>query len=174
MQQNMFILLNFYTEFAAREQDYGEEAKAQFDDGNSTDLYQGGFDDQGTESNEGNEDSTETPIRGFGTSDYSSDAMPGQMTEQFSDDQDEFQEPQAKQPYPEEPARQHYKQDEVKQENEETPSHAELQGEQRFDEPASREIPEGDSSQRNQQEESGKSGQVFKWQCINTSAVPLN
>ncbi|XP_016337831.1 heterogeneous nuclear ribonucleoprotein U-like protein 1 isoform X2 [Sinocyclocheilus anshuiensis] len=141
-------------ECSAREQDYGEEAKAQFDDGNSTDLFQGGFDDQGTESNEGNEDSTETPIPAFGTSDYSSDAMPGQMTEQCSYDQDEFQEPEAKKPYPEEPARQHYKQDEVKQEYEETPSHVQPQGEQRFDEPASREIPEGNSSQRSQQEES--------------------
>ncbi|KAL1274579.1 hypothetical protein QQF64_027393 [Cirrhinus molitorella] len=136
-------------EFAAREQDFGEEAKAQFDDGNSTDLYQGGFDDQGTESNEGNEDSTETPIPGFGTSDYSSDA-PGQMTEQYSDDQ----EPEAKQNYPKEPARQQYNQDEVKQEYEETPSHAEPQGEQKFDEPASRQTPEGDSSQRSQQGES--------------------
>ncbi len=84
------------------------------------------------------------------------------MKEQHSDDQDEFQEPQVKQPCPEEPARQHYKQDEVKQENEETPSDAEPQGEQRFDKPASQEIPKGDSSQRSQQEESGKSGQVFK------------
>ncbi|XP_052411551.1 heterogeneous nuclear ribonucleoprotein U-like protein 1 [Carassius gibelio] len=140
-------------EFAAKEQDYGEEAKAQFDDGNSTDLYQGGSDDQGTGSNEGNEDSTETPIPGFGTSDYSSDAMPGQMMEQCSHDQDEFQEPEAKQPCPEEPARQHSKQDEVKQEYEETPTHAEPQGEQRLDESASRDIPEGDSSQRSQREE---------------------
>uniref|UniRef100_A0A673H7V0 SAP domain-containing protein n=1 Tax=Sinocyclocheilus rhinocerous TaxID=307959 RepID=A0A673H7V0_9TELE len=91
-------------EFAARKQDYGEEAKAQFDDGNSTDLYQGGSDDQGTESNE---------------------------------------------------ARQHYKQDEVKEEYEETPSRAEPQGEQKFDEPTSRQIPEGDSSQSSQQEDSG-------------------
>ncbi|KAL0192619.1 hypothetical protein M9458_010915, partial [Cirrhinus mrigala] len=102
------------------------EAKAQFDDGNSTDLYQGGFDDQGTESNEGNEDSTETPIPGFGTSDYSSDA-PAQMTEQYSYDQDEYQEPEAKQP-------KQYNQDEVKQEYEETPSHAEPEREQKFDE----------------------------------------
>uniref|UniRef100_A0A671P1Y7 Heterogeneous nuclear ribonucleoprotein U-like protein 1 n=1 Tax=Sinocyclocheilus anshuiensis TaxID=1608454 RepID=A0A671P1Y7_9TELE len=57
----------------------------------------------------------------------------GQMTEQCSYDQDEFQEPEAKKPYPEEPARQHYKQDEVKQEYEETPSHVQPQGEQRFD-----------------------------------------
>ncbi|KAI2664321.1 Heterogeneous nuclear ribonucleoprotein U-like protein 1 [Labeo rohita] len=127
-------------EFAAREQDFGEEAKAQFDDGNSTDLYQGGSDDQGTESNEGNEDSTETPIPGFGTSDYSSDA-PGQMTEQYSFDQEEYQEPEAKQA-------------EVKQEYEETPSHAEPQREQKFDEPASRQTPEGDSSERSQQGES--------------------
>ncbi|XP_059405935.1 heterogeneous nuclear ribonucleoprotein U-like protein 1 [Carassius carassius] len=140
-------------EFAAKEQDYGEEAKAQFDDGNSTDLYQGGSDDQGTGSNEGNEDSTETPIPGFGTSDYSSDVISGQMIEQCSHDQDEFQEPEAKQPCPEEPARQHSKQDEVKQEYEETPTHAEPQGEQRLDEPASRDIPEGDSSQRSQREE---------------------
>lgn len=153
---------HFYTEFAAKEKDYGEEAKAQSDDGNSTDLYQGGFDDQGTESNEGNEDSTETPIPGFGTSDYSSDAVPGQMTEQSSYDQDECQEPEAKQPYAEEPARPHSKQHEVKQEYEETPSHAEPQAEQKVDEPASREIPEGDASQHRQQEESGKSGQVFK------------
>ncbi|XP_016131088.1 heterogeneous nuclear ribonucleoprotein U-like protein 1 [Sinocyclocheilus grahami] len=141
-------------EFAARKQDYGEEAKAQFDDGNSTDLYQGGSDDQGTESNEGNEDSTETPIPGFGTSDYSSDTMSGKMKEHYSYDQDEYQEPGAKQPYHEEPARQHYKQDEVKEEYEETPSRAEPQGEQKFDEPASRQIPEGDSSQSSQQEES--------------------
>uniref|UniRef100_A0A671RK83 Heterogeneous nuclear ribonucleoprotein U-like protein 1 n=1 Tax=Sinocyclocheilus anshuiensis TaxID=1608454 RepID=A0A671RK83_9TELE len=79
-------------EFAARKRDYGEEDKAQFDDGNSTDLYQ---------------------------------------------------------------ARQHYKQDEVKEEYEETPLRAEPQGEQKFDEPASRQIPEGDSSQSSQQEESG-------------------
>uniref|UniRef100_A0A672PID0 Heterogeneous nuclear ribonucleoprotein U-like protein 1 n=1 Tax=Sinocyclocheilus grahami TaxID=75366 RepID=A0A672PID0_SINGR len=52
-------------------------------------------------------------------------------------------------------ARQHYKQDEVKEEYEETPSRAEPQGEQKFDEPASRQIPEGDSSQSSQQEESG-------------------
>uniref|UniRef100_A0A8C2HBG0 Heterogeneous nuclear ribonucleoprotein U like 1 n=1 Tax=Cyprinus carpio TaxID=7962 RepID=A0A8C2HBG0_CYPCA len=75
----------------AKEQDYGEEAKAQFDDGNSTDLYQ---------------------------------------------------------------ARPHSKQHEVKQEYEETPSHAEPQAEQKVDEPASREIPEGDASQHRQQEES--------------------
>uniref|UniRef100_A0A8C1IH63 Heterogeneous nuclear ribonucleoprotein U like 1 n=1 Tax=Cyprinus carpio TaxID=7962 RepID=A0A8C1IH63_CYPCA len=54
----------------------------------------------------------------------------------------------------EEPARPHSKQHEVKQEYEETPSHAEPQAEQKVDEPASREIPEGDASQHRQQEES--------------------
>ncbi|XP_067261799.1 heterogeneous nuclear ribonucleoprotein U-like protein 1 isoform X1 [Chanodichthys erythropterus] len=143
-------------EAAAREQDYGEESKAQFDDGNSTDLYQGGFEDQGNESNEGNEDSTETPIPAFGTSDYSSDAMPEQMTEQYSYERDDHQEPEAKKPRHEEPAGQHHKnQEEMKQENEETPSHAEPQME-KSDEPASRQIPEGDSSQRSQQEVSGE------------------
>ncbi|XP_026109028.1 heterogeneous nuclear ribonucleoprotein U-like protein 1 isoform X1 [Carassius auratus] len=156
-------------EFAAREQDYGEEAKAQSDDGNSTDLCQGGFNDQGTESNEGNEDSTETPIPGFGASDFSSDAMSGQMMEQNSNDQDEYQEPEAKQPFHEEPAKQHYKQDEVKQEYEETPSHAD-QREQKLDEPASRQIPEGDSSQSSQQEES-ESCEV-KTECKADEDVP--
>ncbi|XP_052447868.1 heterogeneous nuclear ribonucleoprotein U-like protein 1 isoform X2 [Carassius gibelio] len=156
-------------EFAAREQDYGEEAKAQSDDGNSTDLCQGGFDDQGTESNEGNEDSTETPIPGFGASDFSSDAMSGQMMEQNSNDQDEYQEPEAKQPFHEEPAKQHYKQDEVKQEYEETPSHAD-QREQKLDEPASRQIPEGDSSQSSQQEESESS--EVKTECKADEDVP--
>ncbi|XDV19854.1 hypothetical protein PO909_025253 [Leuciscus waleckii] len=142
-------------EIAASEKDFGEESKAQFDDGNSTDLYQGGFDDQGNESNEGNEDSPETPILALGTSDYSSDAMPEQMTEQYSYEQDECQEPEAKKPCREEAAGKQLKQqEEMKQENEETPSPAEPEVEQKCDKPASRQIPEGDSSQGSQQEES--------------------
>ncbi|XP_003198760.2 heterogeneous nuclear ribonucleoprotein U-like protein 1 [Danio rerio] len=117
-------------EFADREQDFGEEAKAQFDDGNSTDLFQGGFDDQ---ENESNGDSTEAPMPGFGSSD--------------AEQKKQFQEPKAMQ---------EYREDEVKQELEESPSHPEPQEEQNFEEPKSRQIPEEDSNKRSQQENSGR------------------
>ncbi|XP_051520303.1 heterogeneous nuclear ribonucleoprotein U-like protein 1 [Myxocyprinus asiaticus] len=135
------------------EQDYGEEDKAQFDDGNSTDLFQGEYDDQGNENNESNEDSTEAPMPGFGKIDHAADVMPGQMTEQCQDDQ----ESEGKQPL-----------QELKQEYEETPSHP--QAEHKFEEPASHQMPEGDSSQHSQQE--GPDGDEVKAEYKTDEDVP--
>ncbi|XP_051974062.1 heterogeneous nuclear ribonucleoprotein U-like protein 1 [Xyrauchen texanus] len=132
-----------------------EDSKAQFDDGNSTDTFQGGYDDQGNENNESNEDRTETPVSGFRKSGYTSDVVSGQMTEQFQDDQDEDQEPEGKQPY-----------QEVKQEYEETPS----QAEQKLEEPASRQMPERDSSRQTHEE--GLKGDEVKAECKKDEDVP--
>lgn len=130
--------------FAGREQEFEEESKAQFDDGNSTDLFQGDFDNQGDENNRGNEDSTETPIPGFETSDYTADD--GQEY-----GQDEYQEPEAQKS--ESTTKQ---EDEINQGCEEARSKQELQAEQKFEDPASHQMPEEDSSQRNQQDGSGE------------------
>lgn len=125
---------------AGREQDSGEESKAQFDDGNSTDLFQGDYDNQGDENNRANEDSTETPAPGFETSDFTAD-----------DGQDEFQEPEVQQSEPTMD-----QEDEINQGYEETHLKQEPQEEQKFEDSASHQMPEEVSSQRNQQEESGE------------------
>ncbi|XP_051521807.1 heterogeneous nuclear ribonucleoprotein U-like [Myxocyprinus asiaticus] len=135
------------------EQDYGEDDKAQFDDGNSTDLFQGEYDDQGNENNESNEDSTEAPMPGFGQIDHAADVMLGQMTEQCQDDQ----ESEGKQPL-----------QELKQEYEVTPSHP--QAVHTFEEPASCQMPEGDSSQHSQQE--GPDGDEVKAENKTDEDVP--
>lgn len=132
--------------FAGREQEFEEESKAQFDDGNSTDLFQGDFDNQGDENNRGNEDSTETPIPGFETSDYTADD--GQEY-----GQDEYQEPEAQKS---ESTTEQEDEDEINQGYKEAHSKHEPQAEQKFEDPASLQMPGEDSSQRNQQEESGE------------------
>nr|XP_055056450.1 heterogeneous nuclear ribonucleoprotein U-like protein 1 [Misgurnus anguillicaudatus] len=135
-------------EHSGKEQDYGEEAKAQFDDGNSTDLFQDGNDDQENENNKDNEDSTETPIPGFAKSDSTADMGQGH-------DQDECKEPEAKKPDIKEPAME--QEDEM---NEGGPTKSEPQVEKTSEEPASRQMPEGDSNQHNQQE--GSEGSEVK------------